>query len=136
MFCSALETFYARSKNPKLYHKWAIVCEFSLYCTSLGLKSPISCLRRGLRECNHRAKISGDQFYIISTLKMRSFLYKNYCPSISEPKNSKIYMSLGLKSSISHFKSGLRGVNHKSKKVRQPKLLDIRPKYNTYIHEN
>ena len=27
MFCSTLETFYARSKNPKLYHKWAIVCE-------------------------------------------------------------------------------------------------------------
>ena len=66
---------------------------------------------------------------------MKSFLYKNYSPSISEPKISKIYMSLGLKSSISRFKSGLRGVNHKSKKVRQPKLLDIRPKYNTSIHK-
>ena len=67
MFCSTLETFYARSKNPKLYYKWAIVCE----------------LRRGLREGNQRAKISGDQFYILLTLNMRSFLYKNHCPSIS-----------------------------------------------------
>ena len=75
---------------------------------------------------------------VVLRLKKRfqSCLYNNHCPSISQPKISKIYMSLGLKSSIFCFKSGLRGVNHKSKKVRQPKLLDIRPNYNTYVHEN
>ena len=85
---------------------------------SLGAKSPVSPLAR----LTVRPKTSELVNIKILVHDMKPHFYNNQISTMIWSEISNTYMGLGLKSPVSGLRSGLRGVNHKSKNVRRPKL--------------